>query len=187
MKKIYSILAGVLVSTFAFASEPGDGSRATGLAVVKKNETTFNLFYQPAGVSNVKVSIVNSSGKEIFSESIYKTDGFVRPYNFERQAEGDYTITVDDGMETRSQKITYQASTRAKAARIIKLADSKYLLAIHGNLVSGKVNIKVFDGSKLVHEQSNEIAGDFGQVFTLKNAEETVSFEVTNDRGEVIN
>jgi hypothetical protein len=187
MKKIYVFVAAVLVSTFAFASEPGDGSKATGLAVVKKNETTFNLFYQAAGLSNVKVSILDANGKEVFSESIVRTNGFVRPYNFEALSEGEYTFSVDDGIQTQSQLIQYRGEEKHKAANVIRLASNKYLLAIRGDRVSGKVNVKIYDGSKLVHEQFNEVNGDFGQVFRMKNIDEPVSFEVTDSQGNKIN
>ena len=188
MKKIYVIVSTVLVSTFAIARGPGNGSTPTGLAVVKKNETTFNLYYQPAGLSNVKVSIFNADGKEVFAESIKKTNGFVRPYNLSSLTKGDYTIKVVDGNKTHTQKFIYGSVDRPKAANVVQLTDSRYLLAVKGSLISGKVHIKIFDGLRMIHEQRNEISGDFGQVFRIHAVDPSgVSFEVTDSKGVRIN
>lgn len=185
MKKIYSILAGVLVSTFAMALKPGDGSTSVGLAVVKKNETTVNLFYQAAGLSNVKVSILDDQGNEVFSESIKNTDGFIRPYNFKGMAEGDYTISVEDKTGKRTEKFKY-GQEQVKAASILQIANNKYLVGVNSKLFSGDIKIRIYDGDKLVHQQKNEIAGDFGQVFTMKNIFEP-TFLVTDSKGNKIN
>jgi hypothetical protein len=185
MRKIYPILAGVLVSTFAMAFKPGDGS-STGLAVVKKNETTVSLFYQAAGLSNVKVSILDDQGNEVFSESIKNTEGFIRPYNFERMEEGDYTFSVVDNVGKHTEKFTYERE-EVRAANVIQIANNKYLLGVNSKLVDGDIKIKIYDGSKLVHEQVNAINSDFGQVFTMKNIIEPVTFVVTDSKGNKIN
>lgn len=177
----------MLVSVLAIAKEPGDGSTPSGLAVVKKNETTFNLIYQSAGFVNVKVSILNKAGKEVHTDYIKKTKGFVKPYNFEKMNVGEYTVTVFDGETTQTEKFTYDIKHEPKAAKIVSLADNKFLLAIKGNMVSGKVTVKIFDGSRLIHEQFNEINSDFGEVFNLKSISQGISFEVTDSDGNKIN
>jgi hypothetical protein len=187
MKTIYVILAGVLVSTLAIAREPGDGSKSTGLAVVKKNETTFNLFYKSAGLSNVKVSILNANGKEVFTEVIKKTDGFSRPYNLRKHPEGDYTIVVEDSQGKQTGNFILGGVERPKAAHIIKLDDHRYMLSMPNNINPGKVTIKIYDGSELVHEQAKEISDGFSQVFNIKNINEAVTFEVTDSKGNKIN
>ena len=187
MKKNYLLLAGVLVSTFAFASVPGNSPEPSGLAVVKKNETTVNLFYQSTSLSDVRVSIVDSNGNQVFSESIKRTDGFVRPYNLEQLKEGDYYFNVEDGSGKRTEKFTYRSIEAPKAANIVKLNNGKYLLGVKGSLTSGKIKIKIYEGDKLVHEQANEITKDFGYLFTMKGAVDPIRFEVTDSRGKLIN
>ena len=185
MKKITLLLAGALVSAVALASEPGEGSK--GLAVVKKNSTTFNLLYQPASSTTVKVAILNEQGEEVYSESIKHTDGFVRPYNFEKLSEGKYTIKVVDGDETMTKTVSYTNARAPKAANVLRLADGRYLVSVRGAEASGKVTVNIFSGYQLLHKQIDNVTGDFGQVFTLKNAPDDISFEVLNSKGKKIN
>lgn len=187
MKKITILLAGVLVSTFAFAFEPGPGSTSTGSTLVKKNESTFKLYYQGTEKASVRVSIFNASGTEVFSETIHKTLGFIRPYNLESMGEGEYTIVTDNGTTKKSQKFNFERAAEVKAANIVKLASNKYLLAVKGQYVSGKINVRIYDGSTLVHKQQSDVHGDFGQLFTLKNASNAINFEVTDSEGKKIN
>jgi uncharacterized protein YdeI (BOF family) len=187
MKKITILLAGMLVSMFAFASEPGPGSSSAGLAVVKRTATTYNLYYKAASVANIKVKILNAAGEEVFSEIIRKTTGFIRPYNFQSLPEGEYEITTDDGSIRKSQKFNYWKVVKEMGANVVQLSSNKYLLAVKGQLVSGKIDVKIFDGATLVHKQQSDIHGDFGQLFTIKNISDAIKFEVTNSEGKKIN
>ena len=146
-----------------------------------------NLFYKSAGLSNVKVSILNANGKEVFTEVIKKTDGFTRPYNLYKHPLGIYTIVVKNNEGSLTESFIRSEETELKAAHVVKLANNKYLLTVRSDMALGKVNVKIFDGSKLVHEQANEISSDFGQIFTLKNIDQLVTFEVTNSNGKKIN
>jgi len=187
MKKNFVLLAGVLVSTLAFASGPGDGSKRSGLAVVKKNETTFNLFYQRAGLSDVRVSLLDAKGNQVFSESIKKTRGFNRPYNFSSMEKGEYTFMVEDGNGKQTHNFVYSDSPSPRVASVVKLDDHRYILSVSEKLFSGKMYVKIYGGSKLIHDQSYKITGDFAQVFALNNIDETISFEVTDSKGNKIN
>ena len=187
MKKITILLAGVLVSTFAFAFEPGPGSLSAGSALIKKNESTFKLYYQGIEKSNVSVSILNASGDVVFRETIRKTLGFIRPYNLESLGEGEYTIVTDNGSTKKSQKFNFERTAEIKAANIVQLTSNKYLLAVKGQFVSGKINVKIYDGSILVHKQQSDIHGDFGQLFTVKSISDTIKFEVTDSEGKKLN
>ena len=187
MKKIYALFAVVLVSTTAFAIEPGDGSKSTGLAVVKKNESTFNLFYRPAGVTDVKVLIQDSKGKEIYSEKVRNTDGFTRPYTFSNLEEGEYSMTVVDGENRFTEKLSYGKPIAKKSARVVKIDGDRYLIAIPASQYSGTAEIRIYDGDELAHHQTVKTAGDYGQVFNVKNLTNAVTFEVTDNAGNKIN
>jgi hypothetical protein len=187
MKKNVLLFASALVSAFAFASEPGEGSTPTGLVVIKKNATTFNVLYQPASLSNVNVSILDEQGNKVFSESIRKTEGFNRPYNFEELKEGEYTIVVEDASGIQKKSLVYGHDLVVKAANVLKLRDDRYLVTIKGAQVTGKVSIKVYEGGKLLHQQASDITGDFGRLYTLKNVSAAISFEVSDSKGNIIN
>lgn len=187
MKKITLFVASVLVSTLALASEPGEGSASTGLAVVRKNATTFNLFYKSESAAKVKVSITDASGKEVMSEWVNSTVGFIRPYNFSGMNAGEYTITVKEGDITRSEKFTFGEDKVARAANVVKIGANKFMLAVQGSQTSGKINVKIYDGAALIHKGSLTISGDFAQVFSIKDNVNPVSFEITDSTGKRIN
>jgi hypothetical protein len=187
MKKITMLVASVLVSTFALASEPGEGSASTGLAVVKKNETTFSLFYKSEGSAKVKVSITDAAGNEVLSEWVRNENGFIRPYNFYGMDAGDYTITVKEGETKREEKFTYGAAKVAKAANVLKIGDNRYMLAVQGSQTSGKIQVKIYDGGALIHKGFHEVTGDFAQLFTIKESINPVTFEVKDSAGKRIN
>ena len=187
MKKFFLLTASALVSAFAFAIEPTYGSGTPGIAVIKKDESTFNLFYKPVSSTNVRVSILNEDGSEVFSESLKSKDGFVRPYNFSHLAEGKYTITVEGQDESHSQSIIYKHSVVPKAANVVKMMDDKYLVSIRGDMVDGKVKVNIYNGSKLIHQTESDVNGDFAQVYNLQKVKEPVTFEILDSRGHVIN
>jgi len=186
MKKIYVLLAGVLVSTLALASGPGSGSKRSSLAVVKKNETTFNLFYKRAGLSDVKVSLLDAKGNTVFSESIENTRGFNRPYNFSDKEKGDYVFVVEDDNGKQMHNFKYDLPG-SRVASVVKLDDHRYMLSISEKLYTGKIYVRAYKGSKLIHKQSTKITSDFAQVFTFNNTSEKISFEVMDEKGNKIN
>ena len=187
MKKITLFVVGVLVSTFALASKPGEGSASSQLAVVKRTESTFKLYYQSAEKLNVKITLTDSQGKVIFKEWVNKTDGFIRPYNVSGLALGSYTVTVDNGQSIRSENFYHGSTPIVKHASVLQLSDNKYLLSIKGKFVTGKVNVKIYDGGTLLHKQQHDISGDFGQLFRLENIANPVTFEVTDSAGKKLN
>jgi hypothetical protein len=187
MKKITMLVASVLVSTFALASEPGEGSVSTGLAVVKKNETTFNLFYKSEGSMKVKVSITDAAGNEVLSEWVKHQNGFIRPYNFYGMDAGEYTITVKEGETKKEERLTYGEAKVAKAAKVIKIDNNRYMLAVHGNKALGGILVKIYDGGTLIHKGFHDVSGDFAQLFTIKENINQVTFEVCDNEGRKIN
>lgn len=188
MKKITLLLAGVLVSAFAIASKPGEGSASIQLALVKKGEATYKLYYQSASAAKIRVTIADAQGKVVYRDWIKSTASFMRPYTFDGLANGAYTVTVDNGTDKQIQVIQHSNTpTDVKAANVLQLADNKYLLSVKGQFVSGKINVKIWDGTTLLHKQQTEVNGDFGQLFRLENITTPVSFEVTDSKGNRIN
>jgi hypothetical protein len=187
MKKITLLLAGVLVSTFAFAFEPGPGSSNAGFAIVKKNESTFKLYYKADDISNVKVTIADSKGNIVYRDYVRGTSGFVRPYDLDGLKKDIYVVTLDDGTTKKQEVFNYNTKQEVKAANVLQLASNKYLLAVQGKMVAGKINVKVYNGSTLLHQQQSDISGDFSQIFRIENIGSPVTFEVTDANGKKLN
>src|SRR6266581_2345699 len=109
MKKLNVILVGVLFCTQVFAGGTIDpnATTASSSAVVKSNSSKIiKVYYKSETTGRVDVSIANSAGQHLFSESIFKTNGFIRPYNLESLPEGEYTVTVSDSYGKTVEKIS---------------------------------------------------------------------------------
>ena len=103
------MVVGVLVSVTMFASEINNPSTASGVAVIRKTGTsTYNLIYKALLTTNVKVAIYDVKDQLVFSETLRKTNGFARPYNFDGLAEGEYTIRVSDADREHVEKVSYR-------------------------------------------------------------------------------
>ncbi len=110
MKKISLLLMGVLVSSLTFAGRRDESPKSvTGMAVIKSNTASFKLIYKAEAASDVRVKIFDSRDVLVFSETIRKSDGFIRPYNFENLPEGTYSIRIDNGSNWMTETVTYRA------------------------------------------------------------------------------
>lgn len=192
--KTRSILVAVfaLVSSIAFANEPG----IPKVVVINQKETgMFKVIYEGAKKGAVKMSIVNNEGTIVFAETVYGTDGFVRPVNFKGMEPGQYTIEIADGNGTHAQKVEYAVEGKSKKTIGMRISnnvhvakitndDSKYLLAV-ANANSEDINVKIFDGeNNLVHNQTVTVNGNLGLVYNLKQVSGTPTFEITDKTGK---
>jgi hypothetical protein len=65
----------------------------------------YNIHYRTTIEGTVKLSIINSKNKAVFSEVLLNTSSFVRPYNFSHLAEGEYTVILEDKNGKQAEKI----------------------------------------------------------------------------------
>lgn len=186
MKKIYVFTAAVLFSTAVFAGgTPDKPASATGVAVLKQGESVFKLIYKSAQAGSVKVSIYDAKSKLVFSETIKRKDGFIRPYEFDGMSKGLYTIEVTDQDGKQTEKISYGAAEQLVS--VVKISgEDRFLLTVAGK-GDGKVNINIFDGNDaLIHHETKAFSNSFGQVYKLKNVKRDVTFEVSDENGSKI-
>lgn len=180
MKKMIMVMAGVLVSAFAWASGPKSES---GMAVVKSNASSYKLIYKAELASNVKVEIINAENKVVFSETIKNSDGFARPYNFASLPEGDYTIRLDNGSNWLSEKVNYRQGEVQKLAHLVTLKDGRYLLTVPGT-GEDKLNIRIYDeNGETLYSATDKVSGNFGRLFNLEQVDGAVSFEISGSSG----
>jgi hypothetical protein len=184
MKKILTI-AAVLFSTVMFASGTGDElTSLSGAAVIKTTNGTFKLIYKSDTQSDVKVSIFNSENRLVYSERVYRTSGFARPYSFENLERGDYRVVIEDGNGSTTQNISTRQTTSTKLVNVLKLknAKGKYLITVGGR-GSEALTLNIYDGQTLIHSELKEISGDYAQVYNLSRVKGTPSFEILHQNG----
>jgi hypothetical protein len=143
----------------------------------------FKVYYSANMEDDVTVSIFNQSGKLVFTEKLRNTDGFIRPYNFERLDEGDYTIEVENDGGKHVEKIHYSAGKIEKMINVVKLADEgKYLLTV-ASKGADNVTINIYDDhNELIHSQERFVEREFAEVINLKNRK-TFTIEITDSSG----
>lgn len=186
MKKIMTIAAGVLFSTVVFAGGTDENpSNASQVAILKNGSSTFKLIYKGASASEVKVAIYDAKNKLVFAERVKSSDGFLRPYNFDGLAEGEYTIAITDASGKRVEKIAYQSGTINKLVNVKKIGDDqKYLLTAAGKGTE-TIRVNIFDSAQtLLHTESKSISADFAQVYNLVKVSGPLTFEIVHENGD---
>ncbi len=185
MKKIFALSLSVLLCTQVFAGGTDNTSGASGVAVLKKDESIFKLIYKADRGGDVKVSIRDSKQAIVFQESIKTSDGFIRPYNFEALEHGDYTMEIVDKNGKQVETIHNFPAKVTKTFTVLRLRDRDKLMLTAAGKGKESINVKIYDGTNtLVYDRDQEISGDFAQVYNLKNVKGAITFEVTGENGE---
>jgi hypothetical protein len=176
------LMAIVLISSVAFADEPSEPK----LVVLSQKESgLYKVIYENPRTRKVKMTILNSDGEALYTESIKVADGFILPVNFKGMTPGEYSIEVTDGAAKHVQILNYASTVKAQRIHVAKLTNetNKYLLSVANE---GTINVRILDGaSNIIHEQQINVAGAVGLVYNLKGVQGMPTFEVTDAQGAV--
>ena len=186
MKKIYSLLASVLLCTLVSAHGTKGSAAASSVAVTNATGSSLvKLYYKSDELRTVKVSIKNQRNEVVFNETIRKVDYFIRPYNFKELPEGEYTVTVEDGASKSVEKINYRSEKVEKLMHVVKLKEvDKYLVTIESSKPED-VFIYIFDENGiLIHNEIQSISNQFAQIYNLKNVK-SFTIEVWDKDGSL--
>jgi hypothetical protein len=183
MKKITLLLSGVLFCTLAFANGTDEPTAASSVAVTRaKGSQQFKLFYKASRPGKVEVAISNDTGKKIFTETIYDTDGFIRPYNFSELPYGEYEISIVDETGKQVQSVKHSQDRIEKLIHVMKMEeDGKYMLTV-ASRGSDSVGVRILDeNNQILHDKNYEVNGEFAQIFNMKV--KNFKIEVTDASG----
>ena len=187
MKKFIALSVSVLFCTLVFANGTDDpSSGSSSVVVVNANGSNlFKVFYKANRFGNVKVSILNQNQDIVFSETLRKINGFMRPYNFDGLPKGTYTIQVEDAFGKRLEKVNYSTYQSKVFVHLAKLAGDENKYALTGRAFKpDEIQVRIYDAyHQLVFEESRKVAGEFGQVYNLKNVTGSFIIEVGNEEG----
>jgi hypothetical protein len=160
----------------------------SSLSVTPADANTFNISYKKddAEVGTVKISILNSDNKIVFTETINHVASFVRPYNFSKLGEGMYTVIVVDKDGEQTKKINYSFKKLTSFISVTKLPTDEHSYAL--NITSNGADIiavRILDSNdEVLDEQFHEIQGTFGVIYDLcRLGSKSISFEITSSSG----
>jgi len=177
---LLTAVLAVFVSVAAFATEG-----TPTLVVVNQKPGIFKVIYQNDQAGKISMKINNARGEEVFYESFWSANGFMRPVNFDGMQPGVYTIEIADSKGRQSHTVNYAYESNISNVRVSKMGtEGKYLLAVANSGKPEQINVKIFDGSNnLVHNESITVKGDFGLVYNLQQVSGVPTFEVTDRTG----
>jgi hypothetical protein len=183
MKSKLLIAVGVLLCTGVFAG--GIKDPVTGFAIVNKAGTsTYKLFYTNSESQNVKVSILDTNGKTVFSEKISNVEGFVRPYNFSELGEGEYTMQIEDHSGIRKEQVSYHAEKSGDLFNVIKLVGANKYLVTSPSKENATVAIKIYnENGDILYNDSSNLDEAFARVYRLEKISGTITFKITDTTG----
>lgn len=186
MKTRSLYLAAVIVIAAAITAV-GKDEPGLGMAVVPvKGTEVFKVIYKGGNTNKVKLNVYNSASQIVFSETMNGVDGFIRPLNFAGLQFGEYTIELSDASGKKAEKVSYKpAAVAAPNFHIAKLVSDqgKFLVSV-ANSSAETITVKIFDdANNLVHVYSKEVAGDFAQLFSVKDVPGGLTFEVSDNAG----
>lgn len=188
MKKALSIFVVLMLfSSVMFAGGIGEDPKnpaKTGLAVIKQG-STFKLFFKCKESDKVKVTIYNKDNKTVFKETLYRTDGFMRPYNLDKLGEGDYRVVVTDENCEHTNVFHHYAEKSKSLIGVIQLSDSpeKFVLTIGKKSAPEVIGVKIYnDKNEIVYEQLEHVSGDFAKLYNLREGD-SYRFEITDSNG----
>lgn len=185
-KSLY--VAALIVMVGAVTAVGKDEPRNAGLAVVPvKGSEVFRVIYKGESASKVKLNIYNASSQVIFSETVNSSGGFIRPLNFSGLQFGEYTIELTDASGKKSEKVNYQPAKSGSQVHVSKLAEAngKFLLSVAQH--NGEpITVRIFDeANHLLFSDTRTDGGDFAKLYSLKNVDGSVTFEVSNSTGHI--
>lgn len=185
MKKIMVVAVGVLFSTLVFANGTVESGQASSVGVMKSGSNLIKVFYKSVKSNDVKLSIYNENFDVVYTETLKKTEGFMRPYNFANLPEGRYTIQIVDETGTQTETVTYGAAKIEKSVNIVKVTseEDRYLLTGFSQSAD-KITVRIFDGDgKTAYDQVLHVDGKFAQLYNLKGFKDSFSIEVSDANG----
>jgi len=176
------VVAALIVSA-ASAGNPADEASGMATAIIKKG-SSIKLFYKAPEQSTVRVTIYNSIGNLVYSETLKEVDGFMRPYNFDKMPYGDYRIVVNNGSSRRTEHVHYSLEGIAHMASMVRLEDGKKYLLVVPNRSDDRLTISVTnDRGDTLHTSKHELQGDFSTVLNVEDLDGNFTVTVMDSKG----
>jgi hypothetical protein len=182
MKKIFLLCAACFFATgLSFAGL--NDTPESGFSFIRRGSIV-KVLYKSDKIRTVTVSIFDSNQKKIFSETLKNQKGFLRPYNLEKLACGDYTVELSDGDSVDRHTVRLVNPQPGRTFNVTRVAGSldKVMFTIAKSALS--FNVKILDQKgSVIYKDDQMISEDFGRIFNLERIKGEVSIIVTDAHG----
>lgn len=179
------ILLSIALAFFSVAVMAIDPSFNKTMTVVREG-SVFRVFYKSGEHNDVKINIYDEAGYMIFTEVIRKSNGFIRPYNFNRLTPGEYQIEIVDLKGRQIERVSFVNETKEEevAAALVKLeGNGRYMLVVP-NKTGEALTMAIYDETgRQVYAEAEKITRDFSRLYNLSDMAGEFTFRVTNEKG----
>ena len=192
MKTLLSLALAATLGAASYAN-PSDENIAE-MSAVRANDKKISVSLAE-GIGKVKVSILDSKGKQLHQRNLNVKSDIRLPYDLSEMPAGEYFVVIENGPNSpEKDKIVYSVETvdapppYPLMAYGKKLDDDSFRLSVIG-LDEPGVTVEIFDlRGKTIFEESITQPEAFTKVYHLKNLKvNDVTLKVTDAKGRTKN
>lgn len=182
--KTKSLLLTALMALSSFLAVANDDPNNTGLFVISGKSGVYKLIYEGEKPSAMVLTILNSKGKVVYSESVRSLKGFIRPVNFKGMVADTYTIQLKQGDKILSASVDYAPEKKSNKVASREIDARKFAVLV-SNEGEETFEVRIFDENQnLVKSYQETVSGSFGRIFNLSHVNsKKFTFEVYNSTG----
>ncbi len=109
MKKVLTLMLGLVASAASFANTTTPEATATQTRVVMTPEHKIKLYVQPLQTKG-QLAILDASGQAVYSQNVALAKGFSEQFDISSLGTGTYQLTLKTDKETVSKTFIVQAN-----------------------------------------------------------------------------
>lgn len=182
--KTKSLLLTALMTVSSLLAVANDDPNNTGLFVISGKSGVYKLIYEGEKPSAMVLTILNSKGKVVYSESVRGLKGFIRPVNFKGMEADTYTIQLKQDNKVLSASVDYAPEQKSSKVASKEVEARKFAVMV-SNEGTETIEVRIFDQDlNLIKTYQETVTGSFGRIFNLSEVKsKKFTFEVYNSAG----
>lgn len=163
MKTTTTLLAAILLTVSTAFANGNEAKKASQIALYEVTDHQFRLIYPFAEKETVKIEIKDESGKTLTKDRVYNQKGFLRKYDMNALADGNYTMSIETNSETIEKEFTVVTKQQMAANH---LGNKRVQVIYTENSSAG--TLKIYNKKmELIHKEDCPDNGGFSRVYDL--------------------
>ena len=189
------VLGFLISASTVLIAGPEFNPPAAPRVAVTNNGQNLRVIYESDDLCDVRISIQNDAGQEVFREQIRNRNGFIRPYDLNALPQGEYTVKVEDESLRYASRITlsssnYEQNLVAHIARVGHPDENKFMVAIPNiDNRENRINVQIMRGNtQLLYDKTISVIFPKAIVYKITDmppGDEPVTIQVKDQTGAV--